>query len=114
MGLFDFFKKKEKTQTVIAPTMNGNTPFYSDFGTDIYASDIVVDTIYCKATEMKKLQPRHIMKTATNITVKTDSSISRVLRRPNSFMTTADFLEKASILLELNKNVFIYPEYTLT
>lgn len=113
MGLFDFFKKKEKTQTIIAPTMNGNTPFYSDFGTDIYASDIVVDTIYCKATEMKKLQPRHIMKTATNVTLKNDSSISRVLRRPNEFMTTADFLEKASILLELNKNVFIYPEYTL-
>lgn len=26
-------------------------------------------------------------------------------------MTTADFLEKITILLELNKNVFIYPEY---
>lgn len=114
MGIKDFFKKKEKTKTVVAATMNGNTPFYSEFGNDIYASDIVVDSINCKANEFKKLQPRHIVSNGDNVTVKTDSSIAKVLRRPNPFMTTADFLEKASILLELNKNVFIYPEYTLT
>ena len=43
-----------------------------------------------------------------------DSSISRVLKRPNTYMTTADFLEKITILLELTKNVFIYPTWYKT
>lgn len=114
MGIKDLFKKKKKVQTVSAVTMNGSTPFYTDFGSDIYASDIVVDSINCKSNEFKKLQPRHIVTTGNDVIVKSDSSIARVLKRPNPFMTTADFLEKASILLELNKNVFIYPEYTVT
>lgn len=117
MGIFDFLtgKKKDKDrQLVYAPTMNGNVPFYSSFGENIYASDIIVQSIRCKANEFKKLDPRHI--TTDNGIAKTvsDSSIARVLKRPNEYMTTADFLEKITILLELNKNVFIYPQYYIT
>lgn len=115
MGLLDIFKKKEKkTGLSYAPTMNGNLPFYSSFGDSLYASDIIVQSIRCKANEFKKLQPRHIFTTDGASTVITDSSIARVLKRPNAFMTTADFLEKITILLELNKNVFIYPQYYIS
>lgn len=116
MGLLDFFKKKEsKTGLMYAPTMNGNTPFYSSFGDNIYASDIIVQAIRCKANEFKKLEPRHITnnKDGSKVAV-TDSNIARLLRRPNEYMTTADFLEKITILLELNKNVFIYPQYYIS
>lgn len=116
-GLFDFFKKKEnnnKKGLTYAVNMDGNTPFYSGFGNNIYASDIIVQSIRCKANEFKKLDPQHIKKTAEGQSTITDSSIARVLRRPNPYMTTADFLEKITILLELNKNVFIYPEYYWT
>lgn len=44
----------------------------------------------------------------------TDSSIAKLLKRPNEYMTMADFLEKITILLELNKNVFIYPQFYIT
>lgn len=94
--------------------MAGNSPFYSSFGDSVYASDIVVQSIRCKANEFKKLQPRHIRNTGGNQTVVTDSSVARVLQRPNAWMTQADFLEKITILRELNKNVFIYPEYYIT
>lgn len=94
--------------------MDGGTPFYSSFGSNIYASDIIVQSIRCKANEFKKLQPRHIKTTAEGQSVVNDSSIARVLKRPNAYMTTADFLEKITILLELNKNVFIYPEFYMT
>lgn len=94
--------------------MNGGTPYFSSFGSNIYASDIVLQSIRCKSNEFKKLDPRHIKKTAEGQSVITDSSIARVLRRPNAYMSTADFLEKITILLELNKNVFIYPEYYMT
>lgn len=113
MGLFDFLKKKptEQNRYAYAPTMSGAAPFYAPFGDSLYASDIVIQSIRCKANEFKKLDPRHIRtNNGTQITI-TDSSIARVLRRPNEYMTTADFLEKCAILLELNKNVFIYPQY---
>lgn len=118
MGLFDKFKKRPAERKpagmVYAPTMSGGAPFYSSFGDSLYASDIVMQSIRCKANEFKKLDPRHIRLVNGTQSVITDSSIARCLRRPNAFMTTADFLEKITILLELNKNVFIYPEYYIT
>ena len=114
-GLRDIFKKKNKPSGLYyAPTMAGNSPFYSSFGDSVYASDLVVQSIRCKANEFRKLQPRHIRETDGKQTVITDSSIAKCLQRPNPYMTTADFLEKIAILLELNKNVFIYPEYYMT
>lgn len=115
MGIFDFWRKKEKPKGLIyAPTNNGNIPFYTSFGENIYASDIIVQSIRCKANEFKKLDPRHIKTTNGAQAVVNDSSIARVLRRPNAYMTTADFLEKITILLELTKNVFIYPTWYKT
>lgn len=115
MGLFNFWKRKEPTQGLTyAPTMTGGLPFYSSFGDSIYASDIIVESIRCKANEFKKLSPRHIRTTDGRQSVITDSSVAAVLRRPNAYMTQADFLEKITILLELNKNVYIYPEYYIT
>lgn len=114
-GLLDFFKPKEKQKGLKhAVTMTGGLPYYSAFGTNVYESDIVVQSIQCKANEFKKLDPRHIKTGANGKTTVTDSSIARVLKRPNAYMSTADFLEKITILLELNKNVFIYPAYYMT
>lgn len=115
MGILEIFRRKEnKTNLQYAPTMGGNTPFFTPFGDNIYASDIIVQSIRCKANEFKKLDPRHITLIDGATTTVSDSSIARVLKRPNEYMTTADFLEKITILLELNKNVFIYPQYYVT
>ena len=117
MGLLDWLKGAKKRQPAslqYAPTQNGFVPFYSEFGDNVYLSDIVVESIRCKAYEMKKLKPRHIRTRNDQESVITDSSVARVLRNPNPYMTTSDFLEKITILLELNKNVFIYPEYYIS
>ncbi len=117
MGFFDLFKPKKEKQTNglhYAPTMTGGAPFYTSFGESVYASDIIVQSIRCKANEFKKLDPRHIRTTNGAKAVVNDSSIARVLKRPNAYMTTADFLEKITILLELTKNVFIYPTWYKT
>lgn len=116
MGLFDLFKRKPAESPReqgynYAPTMGSGVPFYAPFGDSLYASDIVIQSIRCKANEFKKLDPRHIRVTNGTQETVTNSNIARVLRRPNEYMTTADFLEKITILLELNKNVFIYPQY---
>lgn len=99
---------------IYAPTQNGGAPFYSDFGSNIYASDIVVQSIRCSANEFKKLMPRHIRTDGERQNVIKNSSVAKVLARPNEYMTTADFLEKCRILLELNRNVFIYPTWYKT
>ena len=115
MGLFDFLKKKEKQSGLaFAPTMTGYNPTFTSFGDNVYASDIVVQSIRCKANEFKKLDPRHIRATDGKQQTITDSSIARVLKRPNPYMTQADFLEKITILRELTKNCFIYPTYYIT
>lgn len=115
MGFFDFLKKKE-TQSGLhhAVTMTGVQPSFSSFGENVYASDIVVQSIRCKANEFKKLNPRHIRTSDGKQQAITDSSIARVLQRPNPYMTQADFLEKITILRELSKNCFIYPTYYIT
>ena len=111
MAFFDFLKKKEKpVETAgFAPTYNSTLPFYTSFGDSIYASEIVVESIRCKANEFRKLEPRHVRDDGTTRKVIKDSSVARILRRPNQYMTTADLLEKICILLELNKNAYIYP-----
>lgn len=118
MGDLIYLNKKDQQQPVqqltFAPVMNSRQPFYSSFGENIYASDIVVQSIRCKANEMKKLRPRHIRGMGDNAASVTDSSIAKVLKRPNEYMTTADFLEKICILRELNKNAYIYPTYYMT
>lgn len=115
MSFWDFFKRKPKqTGMKPAPTQTGNFPSFSMFGDNIYASDIIVEAIRCKANEFKKLKPRHIVSRNGTIQTINDSSISKCLRRPNEYMTQSDFLEKITILLELNKNAFIYPTYYTT
>lgn len=117
MGLLDFIKgknEKNKKGLTYAPSMNGNYPFFAPFGDNIYASDIIVQAIRCKSNEFKKLDPRHVTLIDGAQTTVTDSSIARVLKRPNAIMTTAEFLEKITILLELNKNVFVYPQYYIS
>lgn len=115
MGFLDLFKPKQKQQGLrYAPTQTGGAPFYTSFGESVYASDIIVQAIRCKANEFKKLDPRHIRTTNGAQEVINESSIARVLKRPNAYMTQADFLEKIVILRELSKNVFIYPTWYKT
>lgn len=117
MGFFDIFKKENKTKNTLkyAPSQSGVSPFFTPFGDNLYASDIIVQSIRCKANEFKKLDMRHIVTNSDGSKiVKSDSYIAKMLRRPNKYMTSADFLEKITVLLELTKNVFIYPEYIKT
>lgn len=113
MGLLDFLKRPRRGKFTLAPTMSGQAS-YNSFGDSLYASEIVVQSIRCKANEMMKLEPRHIRTQNGTQTTITDSSVARVLNRPNELMTTAEFLEKITILRELNKNAYIYPEYYIT
>ena len=90
--------------------IDGFAPMYTQFGTNIYASDVVKQALKCIVDELKKLNPTHIRyKESDPVPVK--STIQDVFDNPNPLMTTSEFLEKVSYLLLLNYNAFVIPVY---
>lgn len=114
MGIVEFINKfkgnKENKQS--ASMLNGSKPIYSQFGTDIYASDVVQQAINCIVQEMKKLSPQHIRMNGSD-PVPVNGDLQKLLEQPNDRMTTSDFIEKVIWQLFLNYNSFIVPTYTI-
>lgn len=110
MAFWDkWFKKPNNAVRRWVDILSGHTPIYiTDFGDNIYASDVVQQAIYSIVSELKKLDPVHVKKIADDI-VSVDGNIQRVLDAPNPLMTTSDFIEKVAWTLLLNYNAFIYP-----
>ena len=108
--LSNLFKKENPTQTKYAEVWNGYAPIFSQFGQDIYASDVVQQAISCIVQEVIKLVPTHVREVGSDI-VPVNSHLQTVLNNPNPIMTTSDFLEKVTWLLFLNYNAFIIPTY---
>jgi HK97 family phage portal protein len=117
MALKDIFKNigDKNKQLQYARFLNGYTPVFSQFGQNIYVSDVVQMCIDCIASECSKLQPKHIFTDSETGQQKIPkSSINRLFKfAPNELMTTSEFLEKVIWLLFMNYNCFIYPTYNL-
>lgn len=113
MGLIDFINKLKKTKPNInyAKMLNGYTPIFSQFGQDIYASDVVQQAISCLVTELTKATPFHIKKSGSDLVPVENSEIQKLLEQPNERMTQTDFFEKVYWQLFLNYNAFIIPTY---
>lgn len=110
MGLFDRLFKKAPKDAKFAPMLNGWTPLYTQYGTNIYASDVVQQALKCIVDEVKKLIPTHVRMNGSD-PVPVAGNIQEVLNDPNPLMTTSEFLEKTAWLLLLNYNAFIIPTY---
>ena len=113
MKWFDkLFRRPPKNYT-FAQTLNGLIPIYSQFGTNIYLSDVVQQAVKCIVDEIKKLNPTHVRYKGDDPTPIRTSTIQDVLSDPNPLMTTSEFLEKVTWLLMLNYNAFIVPVYKM-
>lgn len=110
MGWLDKLRRKPKTKTKYAQMLNGYTPIYSQFGDDIYASDVVQQAINCIVMECKKLIPQHVKNNGSDV-IPVNSDVQAVLNAPNEIMTTTDFIEKIIWQLYLNYNAFIIPTW---
>lgn len=114
MGLFDYLRQRieEKKQKVqFARMMNGQTPIFSQFGNNIYASDVVQQAVSCIVQEISKLNPTHVKLIDGVDSIPQDSDIQNVLDAPNEVMSTSDMLEKITWNLFLNYNSFILPTW---
>lgn len=96
-----------------AKVLNGYAPIFTQFGTNIYASDVVQQAVMCIVQEIKKLRPEHIRRKEDSDVVPVNGTLQKVLNNPNPHMTTSDFLEKVTWQLFLNYNAFIIPTYTI-
>ena len=115
MILKNFFKESNSTQQYEqARMLNGYSPIFSQFGQNVYASDVVQMCIDVIATECSKLKPKHIRIDNEGMQSTVNSEINRLFKfAPNELMTTRDFIEKVIWQLYLNFNAFIYPMYTV-
>lgn len=112
MGLLDKLFHRGPKNWRFAPMLNGYAPLFTQYGTDIYASDVVQQALKCIVDEIKKLNPTHI-RMIDNDPVPIKSTIQTVLDNPNPLMTTSEFLEKITWLLLLNYNAFIIPTFRI-
>ena len=92
MGFFDLFKRKPPENAVYADMLNGYAPIFSQFGDNVYASDVVQQAISCIVSEIKKLNSQHIRMAGVD-PVPVNSNIQRLLNKPNALMTTTEFIE---------------------
>lgn len=113
MWIVDYFKSKSKQadSNVNLQMLNGTTPVFSNFGDNIYVSDVVQQAISCIVFEMKKLSIKHIRENGFSMTTVSDSQVQWVLDNPNSYMTQSDFIEKICWNLLINFNSYIVPAY---
>lgn len=110
MGWLDgIFKNFTKNKTY-ARMLNGYTPIFSQFGNDIYASDVVQQAVKCIVDEMKKLNPMHIREMGDD-PLPINDSVQWVLNNPNPLMTRSQFIEKIMWMLMLHYNAFVIPVY---
>ena len=99
------------SRTSVIP-MNTECWSYRTFRGDLIGLDIVAMCIDALARNIGKIELKSIQRKKDSVIV-TDltSDVARVLKRPNLYMTSYDFLYKVASLLYLSNNVFIWPEY---
>ena len=107
MGLFDFLKPARQRYKY-AQMLNGRMPIFSQFGTNIYASDVVQQAVYCIVKEAKKLTPCHIRGLGSDV-MPVRGPLQRVLESPNAVMTTAVMLERIAYAYYTQYNAWIIP-----
>jgi HK97 family phage portal protein len=120
MAVKSFFSKliprfgERKKQYTYARMLDGSLPIFTNFGKDIYASDVVQAAVNKVAIEISKLQPRHIRTNDEGITTQPKGDFNRLFKfKPNPLMTTSEFLEKMIWILYRNYNCFVYPSYDI-
>lgn len=97
MGVLDWFKKKTLPSRNILTEMGGYQAVFTRFGTDIYASDIVRDSVRPLAEHTSKAEAKSNVERYANL----------LNGRPNLYMNGKDFLSKVRNNLELTNTAFI-------
>lgn len=97
-----------------AVSMVGYEPNFSKFGSNNLYSSVIYSAVQMKCRFFGKLEPRHIRNENGKVTTITDSSIAKVLRNPNHYQTTYEFLAQAYWKRRQDKTCYILADSELT
>ena len=106
-NLFKPRAKKVNTGFTDFVSMVGYEPKFSNFGNQVLYSSLVLASIQTEQRFFGKLDPRHIKHEGNKTITVTDSTIAKVLRKPNKYQTTYDFLTQAYFMREKDKTCYI-------
>ena len=85
---------------------------YRSFNGDFVKLDLIAMCIDALARNIGKIELKSIMRKKDNVVISDlTSDVARVLKNPNPYMTSYDFLYKVASLYFVSNNVFIWPEY---
>ena len=90
-----------------AVTMTGYEPHFSRIGSQVLYSNLVLNALRFKQRFFGKLEPRHIKYEDGRASTVYDSTVAKVLRNPNHYQTTYDFLTQAYFMREKDKTCYI-------
>lgn len=88
-------------------SMIGYEPNFTSLGSQVLYSNLVLSAIQTKQRFFGKLEPRHIRYEDGKTVTITDSTVAKVLRNPNHYQTTYDFLTQAYFMREKDKTCYI-------
>ena len=103
------------TQKTSVVPLNTECWSYRSFRGDLTQLDIIAMSIDALAMNIGKIELKSVMRKKDSVSV-TDltSDVARVLKHPNPYMSSYDFLYKIASLYFMSNNVFIWPEYDRT
>lgn len=108
MGLFDLiFKNRPKERGTYQGSyklLNGYMPHFSQWGGDVYESELIRAAINARATHISKL--RIEMLGAARPTLR-----AKLQHAPNEIQTWSKFLYRLSTILDVHNTAFIVPVY---
>lgn len=99
--------KKVNSSFNDAISMAGYEPNFSKFGDNTLYSNIVYNAVQMKCRYFGKLEPRHIRNENGKISSINDSSIAKILKNPNHYQTTYEFLAQAYFMRRKDRNCYI-------
>lgn len=113
-----FWNKKSNvntTQKTSVLPLNTRCWNFRSFNGDLALLDIVATSVDALSRNIGKIELKSVRREKDNTSsTGVISDISRVLKNPNPYMTSYDFLYKVASLYYLSNNVFIWPEYDRT
>lgn len=110
MGLINKIFSKVSSSLALTNLKGINQPdtTFVDWNGGIYDSDIAKSAIHTNASNIAKLNPKHIRRTGDTVIHSPDRRIEKMLMYPNPYMNIYDFLYKVGTHREEKDNAFIY------
>lgn len=101
-------KKLKNSKGTDAQGMRWYEPNFSKFGSNVLYSSVVYSAVQMKCRAFGKLDPRHIRNEGGKVTTITDSNEAKLLRKPNHYQTTYEFLAQAYWKRRQDKTCYIW------